>query len=594
MTTKELRQKYLDYFESHGHAIISGASLMPENDPTALFTTAGMHPLVPYLLGSNHPAGRRVASVQKCIRTGDIDEVGDDWHLTFFEMLGNWSLGDYGKTEAIKLSFDFLTKELAISLDKLAVTVFSGDALVPRDEESAKSWQSLGIKKERIAYLDRADNWWGPAGQTGPCGPDTEMFFWASTEETPLEFDPSDKRWVEIWNNVFMLYNKNAAGDYEELEQKNVDTGMGVERTVAILNGKSSVYEIDPLLTIVAQVAALFQAESTGLEPEEVKPVRVIADHLRAAVFILADGITPSNVEQGYVLRRLIRRAVRYGRKLGITEPFTAKVAEAVIDLMDGFYKDLREKRDFIFIELNKEEEKFNNTLENGLKKFEKLTVADGLISGRDAFVLFSTYGFPVEMTRELAAEQGWQIDEAGYTNEFSQHQSLSRQGSEKKFKGGLADNSEMSTKMHTATHLMLAALRNVLGDHIYQRGSNITPERIRYDFSHPDKLTSEQIKQVEDLVNLEIAKDEPVICEELTLAEAKARGAMGIFEDKYGEKVKVYSIGDLSAPTKCFSQEICGGPHTRRTGELGRFKIIKEESSSAGVRRIKAVLENE
>ncbi|MFA5021163.1 MAG: alanine--tRNA ligase [Patescibacteria group bacterium] len=594
MTTKELRQKYLDYFESHGHAIISGASLMPENDPTALFTTAGMHPLVPYLLGSNHPAGRRVANVQKCIRTGDIDEVGDDWHLTFFEMLGNWSLGGYGKAEAIKLSFDFLTKELAVPLDKLAVTVFSGDALVPRDEEAAESWQSLGVKKERIAYLDRADNWWGPAGQTGPCGPDTEMFFWASTEETPAAFDPSDKRWVEIWNNVFMLYNKNAAGDYEELEQKNVDTGMGVERTVAILNGKSSVYEIDPLLTIVAQVAALFQAESGELEPEEIKPVRIIADHLRAAVFILADNITPSNIEQGYVLRRLIRRAIRYGRKLGIAEPLTAKVAEAVIDLMGGFYKELREKRDFIFAELNKEEEKFNDTLENGLKKFEKLAVTDGLISGRDAFVLFSTYGFPVEMTRELAAEKGWQIDEAGYANEFSQHQGLSRQGNEKKFKGGLADNSEISAKMHTATHLMLAALRKVLGDHVYQRGSNITPERIRYDFSHPDKLTPEQIKQVEDLVNLEIAKDEPVICEELTLAEAKARGAMGIFEDKYGEKVKVYSIGDMSALTECFSQEICGGPHAQRTGELGRFKIIKEESSSSGVRRIKAVLENE
>jgi len=592
MTTKELRHKYLEYFEKNGHSVISGASLLPANDPTALFTTAGMHPLVPYLLGASHPGGKRITSVQQCIRTGDIDDVGDSWHLTFFEMLGNWSLGDYGKAEAIKLSFNFLTKELAIPLEKLAVSVFAGDALVPRDEESAEVWKSLGIPQDRIAYLGKEDNWWGPAGQTGPCGPDTEMFYWSGNESAPLTFDPSDKRWVEIWNDVFMIYNKNADGGYDGLEQKNVDTGMGVERTVAILNGKSSVYDIDPLFTIVAQISALFQAEPEELEPEAVKLVRIIADHLRAAVFILADGITPSNVEQGYVLRRLIRRAIRYGSQLGIKDRFVVKVAEAVIDLMGGFYKDLRTKRDFIFAELNQEEEKFNETLENGLKKFDKLKVEDNVISGRDAFVLFSTYGFPVEITRELAKEKGWTIDEAQYANEFAGHQELSRQGGEKKFKGGLADNSEISAKMHTATHLMLAALRKVLGDHVYQRGSNITPERIRYDFSHPDKLTPEQLKRVEDLVNLEIAKDLPVICEELSLNEAKDKGAMGIFEDKYGEKVKVYTIGKSSVPTECFSMEICGGPHATRTGDLGHFKIIKEESSSSGVRRIKAILE--
>jgi len=600
MTTKELKQKYVEYFEKNGHSIIAGASLMPENDPTALFTTAGMHPLVPYLLGESHPAGKRVTSVQKCIRTGDIDDVGDAWHLTFFEMLGNWSLGDYGKKEAVKLSFDFLTKELGIPLEKLAFTVFAGDALVLKDEESAEAWQSLGVSQDRIAYLGREDNWWGPAGQTGPCGPDTEMFFWASEEESPLLFDPSDKRWVEIWNDVFMIYNKQADGTYAELEQKNVDTGMGVERTVAILNGKSSVYEIDPLFTIMAQITALFQAEPQELEPEEIKPVRIIADHLRAAVFILADNIAPSNVEHGYVLRRLIRRAIRYGRQLGIKDPFTDKVAEAVIDLMGGFYKDLREKRDFIFNELKKEEEKFGETLENGLKKFEKLQACSNdergseacMISGHDAFILFSTYGFPIEITRELAKEKGWEVDEAEYANEFASHQELSRVGGEKKFKGGLADNSEASAKMHTATHLLLAALRKVLGDHVYQRGSNITAERIRYDFSHPDKMTPEQIKQVEDLVNLEIAKDLPVVCEEIGLDQAKDRGAMGIFDSKYGENVKVYTIGKSTVPTEVFSMEICGGPHANRTGNLGHFKIVKEESSSSGVRRIKAILE--
>jgi alanyl-tRNA synthetase len=591
MTVKDLKNKYLEFFESKGHTIIPGAPLVPENDPTALFTTAGMHPLVPYLLGEKHPAGTRLVDVQKCIRTGDIDEVGDAWHLTFFEMLGNWSLGDYGKKEAIAYSFEFLTKVLEIPLEKLAVTCFAGDALIPKDEESAGVWQSLGVSSDRIAFLGKEDNWWGPAGQTGPCGPDTEMFYWASEEEAPTVYDPSDKRWVEIWNDVFMIYNKNANGDYEELAQKNVDTGMGAERTIANLASKSSVYDVDPLFSIVAQVCALFGANPEELQPEEIKPVRIIADHLRAAVFMIADGVIPSNVEQGYVLRRLIRRAVIHGNRLKMNTPFTPQMAEAVIDLMGGFYKELRDNRDLIMTELQKEEEKFNDTLEKGLAKFEKLKTEDNKISGKDAFVLFSTYGFPVEMTRELAAEKGWQIDEAEYANEFAAHQELSRQGAEKKFKGGLADNSEMTTKFHTATHLMIAALRKVLGDHVFQKGANITAERIRFDFSHPDKMTPEQIKQVEEIVNEQIKNDLPVVCEELSIEEAKERGAMGVFESRYGEKVKVYSIGGDST-AQCFSKEICGGPHAVRTGDLGHFKIIKEESSSSGIRRIKAILE--
>lgn len=592
MTAKELKQKYLEFFEKNGHTIIAGAPLVPENDPTALFTTAGMHPLVPYLLGEKHPAGTRLTDVQKCIRTGDIDEVGDNWHLTFFEMLGNWSLGDYGKKEAIEFSFNFLTKELEISLDKLAVTVFTGEEGIPRDEESAETWKSLGVKPERIAYLGREDNWWGPAGQTGPCGPDTEMFYWSSEEDAPEVYDPKDKRWVEIWNDVFMIYNKKVDGTYEPLAQKNVDTGMGVERTVATLAGKSSAYDVDPLFSITVQVCALFNTTPEELEFENIKPVRIIADHLRAATFILADGVTPSNVEQGYVLRRLIRRAIRYGSELGITSPFTQQVAEAVIDLQGGFYKELREKRDFIMEELAKEEEKFNATLENGLKKFEKLKVEGSKVSGKDVFILFSTYGFPVEITRDLAKENGWTIDEEEFAKEFAQHQDLSRKGAEQKFKGGLADNSEVTTRMHTATHLMIAALRKVLGEHVYQKGANITAERIRFDFSHPEKMTPEQIKQVEDLVNEQIEKAHPVSCEELTLEEAKERGAMGVFESKYGEKVKVYTVGGDSQVKDAFSKEICGGPHVQNTLELGHFKILKEESSSSGVRRIKAILE--
>ena len=585
MTTKELKQKYLDFFESRGHSLIPSSPLVPENDPTVLFTTAGMHPLVPFLLGEKHPAGTRLTDVQKCIRTGDIDDVGDAWHLTFFEMLGNWSLGDYFKQDAIKFSFEFLTKELGIPLDKLAFTCFAGEDGISRDEEAASAWQALGVSEKRIAFLGREDNWWGPAGQTGPCGPDTEMFYWSGDGPAPEVYDPKDKTWVEIWNDVFMQYNKTISGSYEPLAQTNVDTGMGVERTVGVLNGKTSVYDIEPLATILTQVCALADLNRDILDAEQTKAARVITDHLRAATFIMAEGVAPSNVDQGYVLRKLIRRSIRYGRQLGITDAFCQKIMEAVIDLMGGFYKELRDKRDFIFDEVAKEEEKFEKTLENGIKKFEKLKAEGGKISGEDAFILFSTYGFPLEITNDLAKERGWSVDDEAFNIEFAKHQDLSRKGSEQKFKGGLADNSEISAKMHTATHLMLAALRRVLGDHVYQRGANITAERIRFDFSHTDKMTPDQISQVEALVNDQIDKKVPVVVQEMTLDEAKNEGAMGIFENKYGDKVKVYTIGD-------FSKEICGGPHAGNTSELGKFKIVKEESSSSGVRRIKAILE--
>lgn len=598
MTTKELKEKYLSFFQKHDHQLILGSSLKPENDPTVLFTTAGMHPLVPYLLGEKHPSGQRLTDIQKCIRTGDIDEVGDDWHLTFFEMLGNWSLGDYFKKEAITMSFEFLTKELGISVDKLAVTCFEGDEEhnIPKDKESAEIWQSLGISQARIGFLGRADNWWGPAGQTGPCGPDTEMFYWVGSESVPEKFDPSNKNWVEIWNDVFMQYNKTADGKYQELAKKNVDTGMGLERTAAVLSGMKSVYDVEPLSTIILQITSLvpdlelapeFSAsldltDQAGADTE--KSIRIVADHLRAATFILAENIEPSNVEQGYVLRRLIRRAIRHGKKIGIDDNFTSKVVEVVIDKMGGFYKELRTNRDFIVEQIVKEEEKFNNTLEKGLKEFAKLG-KNKKITGQEIFKLFTTYGFPYEMTVELALENGLEVDMEAYQKEFEKHQELSRTASAGKFKGGLADQSEETTRLHTAAHLMLAALRKVLGDHVYQKGSNITADRLRYDFSHPEKMTDEQKQQVEALVNEEISKKSAVTIEEMTVEEAKERGAIGVFDDKYGEKIKVYTMGD-------FSKEICGGPHVKNTGDLGHFKIQKEESSSSGVRRIKAVLE--
>lgn len=546
ITTKDLKDKYLEFFKSRGHKAIPSASLIPENDPTVLFTTAGMHPLVPYLLGEKHPAGDKLVNVQKCIRTSDIDEVGDDWHLTFFEMLGNWSLGSYWKKEAIEMSLEFLTKELGLDKERISVSIFGGDpstgsGQIPRDLESVEIWKSLGIKE--IKFLGKEDNFWGPAGKTGPCGPCTEMFYDG----------------VEIWNDVFMEYNKTTEGKYEPLKQKNVDTGMGVERTVAILNGTKSVYEIESLKSILVEIKKL----SANYDE---KSARIIADHLRASAFILADGITPSNIEQGYVLRRLIRRAIRYGKKIGIQKPFTHEIAK-IIDV---------ENKNFIIEQLIQEEEKFNKTLEKGLKELEK---------GTDPFILFTTYGFPIELTQELIKEKGGKINLEKFEQEFKKHQELSRTATAGKFKSGLADNSEQVTKLHTAAHLLLAALRKVLGEGVFQKGSNITAERLRLDFSHPEKVSKEQLKEIEDLVNEQIKKELPIRCEEMSLKEAKEKGAMGVFESKYGDRVKVYSIGD-------FSCEICAGPHVTNTNQLVHFKILKEEASSAGVRRIKAVLE--
>src|SRR3989339_1437071 len=594
MTSKELRQKYLEFFKSKGHSVIPSASLIPENDPTVLFTTAGMHPLVPYLMGEKHPEGTRLTDAQKCVRTGDIDEVGDATHHTFFEMLGNWSLGDYFKKEAIEWSWEFLTSPEYLGLDKnrLAVSVFAGDEDAPFDEEAFNIWKSLGIAEARIAKLPKKNNWWGPAGATGPCGTDTEMFYWTGDpDKVPGSFndDPEASGWVEIWNDVFMQYNKTKDGCFEPLAQKNVDTGMGLERTLAVINNLNDNYRTELFWPIIEKIERLTNCHSreghayrqAGGNPEgyegNEKAMRIIADHIKAAVMILGDdrGVTPSNTGQGYVSRRLIRRAVRYGKQLGITENFTAELAKEVIKIYQDVYPEIKRNEKFIKNELHKEEEKFEKTLEQGLKEFRK---------GTDAFTLFSTYGFPIELTKELAKENGTEIDEQKYQEESKKHSELSRTASAGMFKGGLADASEETKKLHTAAHLMLESLRQILGDHVQQKGSNITAERLRFDFSHPEKMTPEQIKQVEDLVNEQIAKDLPVRCEEMPLEQAKELGATGVFEHKYGEKVKVYSVGN-------FSKEICGGPHVAHTGELGKFKIIKEESSSAGVRRIKAIL---
>lgn len=615
LTSHELRQKYLNFFKSQGHTIIPSASLIPENDPTVLFTTAGMHPLVPYLLGEKHPGGKRVTSAQKCVRTGDIDEVGDNRHLTFFEMLGNWSFGDYFKKEAISWSWEFLTSPEYLGLDKnkLAVSVFEGEEGIPRDDEAAGIWQSLGMSEERIAFLPRKNNWWGPAGQTGPCGPDTEMFFWRGESEfPPAGSNPKtdEDNWLEIWNDVFMQYNKNTSGAYEPLKQTNVDTGMGLERTLVVLNGNADVFQIDTLWSLIQKIEEISGREY--IESKEVtRSMRIIADHLRTATMIMGDnkGIAPSNVDQGYIVRRLIRRAVRHGRLLGMHENFCDKISQEVIKIFADIYPELEKNKEFVLTEMAREESKFRNTIEQGLKEFEKLLNGFRMafektgqmikqISGKQAFKLYDTYGFPLEMTQELANENGLTVDVNGFEEAFKTHQDLSRVGAEQKFKGGLADTSEMSTKYHTATHLLHAALRKVLGTHVEQRGSNITAERLRFDFSHPEKMTEEQKKEVEDLINYAIGHDYHVSFAEMSVPEAKAKGAMGLFEDKYESRVKVYTIGDTevlpdaSVNSLTFSREICGGPHVEHTGVLGKFKIVKEEAVSSGIRRIKAILE--
>ena len=594
MTANELRRLYIEFFKEKGHAEISGAPLVPQNDPTVLFTTAGMHPLVPYLLGAKHPAGNRLVNYQKCIRTVDIDNVGDSSHLTFFEMLGNWSLGEYFKEEAIRMSWEFLTSSdwLGIDPESLSVTVFAGDNDVPPDEASAAMWKSLGVPEERIYRLGRADNWWGPAGETGPCGPDTEMFFdtgIAGSEESRPGV--SDGKYLEIWNDVFMEYNKLPDGRFEPLASQNVDTGMGIERTIAILQGKKSVYDTELFIPIISMIEDMTGVRYGESEETDVS-IRIIADHLKTATHILGDeaAVSPANVGQGYILRRLIRRAVRHGRKLGLDGPFISKPAEMVIDMYSESYPNLVSKRDEILLELRAEAQRFMDTLRKGEHEFEKmlpnlLKNPRKTIPGRVAFRLYDTYGFPIEITEELAAEHDLSVDREGFDEAYRKHQEKSQTASAGVFRGGLADNTEMTTRLHTATHLLHQALRDVLGEHVGQKGSNITQERLRFDFAHPEKMTADELEQVESIVNGQIEKDLPVDFSEMTLEAARNNGAIALFGDKYDEIVKVYTVGD-------YSREVCGGPHVPSTAELGHFRIVKEQSSSLGVRRIKAVLE--
>ncbi len=585
VTSQSLIDRYLEFFRARGHAIIPGASLVPEHDPTVLFTTAGMHPLVPYLLGNPHPQGKRLANVQPCVRTGDMDAIGDATHLTFFEMLGNWSLGDYFKRDAIAWSWEFLTgsKWLTLPPNRLAVSIFAGDQDAPRDDASRKIWQELGVPAARIAALPKADNWWGPAGQTGPCGPDTEIFYWVDRKPPPVRFDPRDPRWVEIWNDVFMEYRKTETGGFEPLAQKNVDTGMGVERTVAALNGYATVYETDTF----ASARAKIQRAATR---QDVRAERIIADHLRAATILLADpaGLVPSNTERGYVVRRLIRRAIRFAQQIGLPSSLAR-------DLMDGFiqpyavrYPWVGENVARVHEQFRLEAERFAATISAGMKVLErrmKISSRDRRLSGKEAFDLLQTYGFPLELTQDVAREQGWNVDTEGFTRAFVRHQELSRTATAGRFRSGLADTSAASTRLHTATHLLHAALRHVLGSHVRQKGSNITPERLRFDFSHGSKVSAAQLKEIEALVNRQIQRALVVKREEMSPGEAKRRGALGFFGHKYAERISVYSVGD-------FSQEICTGPHVENTRELGSFHILKEEPCGAGVRRIKAVVE--
>lgn len=584
MNSKDLKSKFINFFEGNKHKEIPSASLIPENDPTVLFTTAGMHPLVPFLMGQPHPLGKRLVDVQKCVRTGDIDEVGDTTHHTFFEMLGNWSLGDYFKKETLEWSFEFLTKELNIPLSHLAVTVFEGEEGIPKDEEAAKIWEDLGILPGRVAFLNREENWWGPAGLTGPCGPDSEMSYWVGSEEPPKVYDPEDDRWVEIWNDVFMQYNKNKDGSYTELEQKNVDTGMGVERVTALLQGFDDNYRTELFWPLIEEVERL---SGKQYHNEYVKSMRIIADHVKASVFMIGDarGISPSNVDQGYVLRRLIRRAIRHARLLGIEGSFCSELALIVVEMYPE-YKELEANKDKIVDELNREEEKFSKSLANGIKHFEKLTDGDykNFLSGKDAFLLFQSYGFPIEMTVELGHEKGVEVDERSFFEEFEKHQALSRKGAEQKFKGGLQDNSEATTRLHTATHLLNEALRKVVDSEIKQKGSNITAERLRFDFSFDRKLTPEEVEGVEKWINDAIEAGVDVSREEVSKEDAMSSGAQSEFGAKYPDVVSVYTMGE-------FSKEICMGPHVKNTKELGHFKIKKQESVAAGVRRIKAIL---
>ena len=599
MTANELRSKYIEFFKSKNHAEISGQSLIPENDPSVLFTMAGMHPLVPYLLGEKHPSGTRLTDYQKCIRTGDIDEVGDPSHLTCFEMLGNWSLGDYFKKESIAFSYEFLTSPKWLNLDpkKISVTVFAGDENAPRDEEAAGYWKENGMPEDKIAYLPASDNWWA-AGPTGPCGPDTEIFYWVGEGLPPVGSNKGtdSANWMEIWNNVFMQYNRVDEKTLLPLEKKNVDTGMGLERTNCILQGKTSVYLTEVFQPIIAKIEEL-AGYKYGSDEEKDKSVRIIADHIRASVFIIGDqrGVSPSNVGAGYVLRRLIRRAVRHGMKLGIDDSFLAKIAEVVVENFGNAYPELKANAKKISDELTAEEAKFRTTLKKGEAEFQKLLPnlmknPKKIISGKVAYNLYETYGYPLELTQELGAENGFTVDVEGFKEAEKKHQEASKSLDAGKAKGGLAEQSDVTTKYHTATHLLQQALVNVLGDQVAQKGSNINNERMRFDFTFERPMTKEEIQKVEDIVNEKIKEDLPVTMEVMPLDKAKAEGARALFTNKYGEDVKVYTIG-RDVHNDWFSKEVCGGPHVQHTAQIGEFKIQKEQSSSAGVRRIRAVI---
>ena len=582
----DVKEKYINFFERKGHEQIPSASLIPENDPTSLFITAGMQPLVPYLMGEEHKKGKRLVNYQKCVRTNDLEEVGDKTHHTFFEMLGNWSLGDYFKEESIKYSFEFLTKDLGIDIDKLAVSVFKGNETVGADEFSASVWRDLGIARERIAYLGEEDNWWGPVGDTGPCGPDTEIFYYRSDKKTPVNFDPEDDNWVEIWNNVFMEFNKNEDGTYTPLKQQNVDTGMGVERITSILEDVDDNYLSSIWLDLVNKIVELSGCSYSEFSKE----IRIIADHIRAVVFIAADpsNIKPSNSDQGYILRRLIRRLIRYSKKLNIDieSDFEIVLANMVIEQYSEHYEELVKNKEVVFDVLTNEKNKFSKTIEKGLKEFDKIVsnLENNIIDSEKAFKLYDTYGFPIELTIELANEKEINVDLEGFKKRFKEHQEISRQGVSGKFKGGLSSDSLINAKYHTATHLLNAALKEVLGDHVCQKGSNINEERLRFDFPHPEKVSKEDLNKVEEIVNDYISKGLEVTKVTMSKEEALKTDAEAAFVDRYGNEVDIYSIGDIS-------KEFCGGPHVSNTNELGTFKIKKEESIGSGLRRIKAVL---
>ncbi|MBU0998484.1 alanine--tRNA ligase [Patescibacteria group bacterium] len=582
MTSKDLIERYLKFFKEKGHTVIPSAPLIPENDPSVLFTTAGMHPLVPFLLGEKHPGGKRLVDNQVCLRTNDIDEVGDSSHQTFFEMLGNWSLGDYWKKESITWSYEFLIKELGIKKEKLWITCFEGDKDAHRDTESSEIWEGLGIPKDKIIFLPKEDNWWGPAGETGPCGPDTEIFYDVSEKPCGKICKPGDGcgRFFEIWNNVFMQYNKKKDGSFELLKQKNVDTGMGVDRTTAVLNGLDDNYLVKDLWReIINSIEEISQKKYT----ENLKAFRIIADHVRASTFVIGEGVIPSNKLQGYVLRRLIRRAIRFGKILGIHKPFLSEICESVISTYKGRYPILIKKKKEILSILIKEENKFTLSLKKGLKEIENIEK----LNGKNAFYLYETYGFPLELTEEIAEEKGQKIDKKVFEEEFEKHKNLSRSASAGMFKGGLSDASEEVTKLHTATHLLHKALRIVLGEPVQQKGSNITSERLRFDFSYNQKLSDKEIKKVEVLINEQIEENLPVTFETKSLIEAKNEGALAFFGEKYGGKVKVYTVGDPKG--NWYSKEVCGGPHVSSTKNIGRVKIIKQEKIGAEIVRIYA-----